>query len=68
MSCARRCDVCNALYLCVRHKTISLDVNLDLNSEGSAIGWSEVSLCVACTAKVLKIIKPALRNFPRVKP
>ena len=65
MSLAKKCDACGVLHTMARHKTMSLDVNLDISSEGAAIGWSEVNLCAKCTAAVMKIIKPGLEDFPR---
>lgn len=55
MAC--KCDVCGKLYEAETPHTMRLDV---YTNEGS---WSEVELCVECTAPVMALIKPALNDI-----
>lgn len=63
MSDASKCDKCGALFEAMPGKTISLDVHVATDTEGTSTTWSDVDLCAGCSEQVLAIIKPALNDF-----
>lgn len=67
MSLAHECDVCGRMYG-PTIGAISIDLNVFTKDEGDGTmtGWSGVDLCVECSKDVLRIVRPALNNFPEL--
>ena len=64
MSCANECDLCGALFASAKGV---VHVNQILvgtgDKDGTSHSWEGVDFCVACSAKLLALIGPALSEL-----
>lgn len=68
MSDASKCDKCGALYEAEPMKTVSIDIHVATDKDGTSSTWSDVDLCPTCSAPVLELLKPALNDFDQGTP